>query len=165
MGCAARHNTCHSTHAAVPRYCSRWPDWPVLGPTPPRPVTAITGYDTALPFSAQHVLALYRCLVVDIVWVKSSSKGRRLDVDGETPQPYPHVDDVFEGMVDVEFKVLLEVVDAVEGDDSGDGRALVVAPIAAEVVSSQWGRGLTRDTSPTFSRQHALVLESAMCLM
>ena len=71
---------------------------------------AITGYDTALPFSAQHVLALYRCLVVDIVWVKSSSKGRRLDVDGETPQPYPHVDDVFEGMVDVEFKVLLEVV-------------------------------------------------------
>ena len=38
------------------------------------------------------------------------------------------------GMVDDEFEVLLEVADAAEGDDSGDGRALVVAPIAAEVV-------------------------------
>jgi hypothetical protein len=45
------------------------------------------------------------------------------------------MDDVVEGMVNDEFEVLLEIADVAEGDDSGDGRALVVAFIAAEVVS------------------------------
>jgi hypothetical protein len=78
---------------------------------------------------------LYRYLVIDIVQVKSSSKGHCLNVDGEAPHPDPRIDDVAEGMVDDEFEVLLEIANAAEGDDSGDGRALVVAFIAAEVVS------------------------------